>query len=305
MADATCISMILLWRKLLEKTASDSPLAFPDFDGKEVTHLERKIDAAARGLGHRLPTATAFRKQVEIRNKRLSGAMRESVSRALSHSLMTAQQYYQAPTLSDIYGAYTIVQDIIAGARAGSPTKEQASGRGAGDESKEAGEERESAEPGEREGGKHGRELPKAGEVHAPCHRREGFTKPAPRANVEQDGGESGSRGSDGRERVGRERDGREKDGREHDGRERDGEEGVSTPRDLPGSSSPRPRQRKKGFTKRQCALLADHFSTHISTRSFPTTVECREFVAMYKAEFEDRSPKDIYDKCRNMAGRK
>ena len=54
---------------------------------------------AARGLGHTLPTATAFRKQVEIRNKRLSGAMRESVSRALSHSLMTAQQYYQAPVV--------------------------------------------------------------------------------------------------------------------------------------------------------------------------------------------------------------
>ena len=40
MADATSVTIILLWRRLLEKTASDSPLAFPNFDGKEVTHLE-------------------------------------------------------------------------------------------------------------------------------------------------------------------------------------------------------------------------------------------------------------------------
>ena len=98
---------------------------------------------------------------------------------------------------------------------------------------------------------------------------------------------------------------GRERDGREHDSGERDGEEKVSMPRDVPGPSSTRPRQRKKGFTERQYGLLADHFSTHISTKIFPTTGECQEFVTMYKAEFEDRSPKDIYDKCRNMAGRK
>ena len=264
--------MMLLWVKLLQKTAPDSPLAFPDFDGKEVTHLERKIDGAARGLGHRLPTATAFRKQVEIRNKRLGGAMRESVSRALSHSLMTAQQYYQAPTLSDIYGAYTIVQDIIAGARAGSPAKEHVSGREAGEEREEAGEEREGAEPEQREGGKHGRKVPKASEVR-----------------------ESGSREKSG---------GRENDGRAHDSRERDGVEKGSTPREAP-SPSPRPRQKKKGFTERQCALLADHFDTQISTKNFPTTVECREFITMYGEEFPDRSPKDIYDKCRNIAGRR
>ena len=124
-ADATSITMILLWLKLLGKTAPNNPLAFPDSDGKEVKHLERKIDTAAKVLGYRLPTATAFRKQVEIRNKRLSGPMRESESRSLSHSLTTAQQYYQASTMSDVHGVYTIAQDIIAGARASSPVKKE------------------------------------------------------------------------------------------------------------------------------------------------------------------------------------
>lgn len=50
--------------------------------------------------------------------------MREADSLALSHSLGIAQQYYQAPTMSNTYSAYSIMQDIICGARAASPTKE-------------------------------------------------------------------------------------------------------------------------------------------------------------------------------------
>ena len=57
MADATSITMGLLWSKLLEKNFSDNPLTFP---GLEVKHLERKIDAVAKVLGHGLPTVTTF-----------------------------------------------------------------------------------------------------------------------------------------------------------------------------------------------------------------------------------------------------
>ena len=71
----------------------DLPLAFLDFDGQQVSHLERKIEVATRPLGHSLPTATAFRKELEIRNKWQEGPTREAVSRALSHSLSTALQY--------------------------------------------------------------------------------------------------------------------------------------------------------------------------------------------------------------------
>ena len=80
-ADATTIKMLLLWTKLM---SLDLPLAFPDFDGQQVSHLERKIEVATRPLGHSLPTARAFRKELQIRNKRQEGPMREAVSRALS-----------------------------------------------------------------------------------------------------------------------------------------------------------------------------------------------------------------------------
>ena len=142
----------------------------------------------------------------------------------------------------------------------------------------------ESAEPKQRDGGTHG---PKAGKVRVPHHGREGPTKPAP----ENDGRKEEDRGN----------------GSEvHDGSEKnDCREKASTSREIPGPTPPRPRQKKKGFTDRQCTMLADYFTTQISTRSFPTTVECREFMAVYKTEFQDRSPKDIYDKCRNLAGRK
>ena len=51
-----------------------------------------------------------------------------------------------------------------------------------------------------------GETRPKAGEVHSLHHRREGFTKLALRVNVEQDGGENGGRGNDGREHDSSER---------------------------------------------------------------------------------------------------
>ena len=72
---------------------------------------------AAKTLGHFLPTPGTFRKEFEIRNKRQEGPVREAVSRALSHSLATAQQCYQAPTMSDTYMAYGAMQDIITGTR--------------------------------------------------------------------------------------------------------------------------------------------------------------------------------------------
>ena len=38
-------------------------LAFPDFRGK---HLDRKVEMAAKTLGHNLPTPTDFHKELEI-----------------------------------------------------------------------------------------------------------------------------------------------------------------------------------------------------------------------------------------------
>jgi len=93
-ADVTSVEMMLLWVKVVERMVPTSHLAFPDLDGSELVHLERKITSASSTLGHSLPTATRFRKSLEIHNKRLNGPLNDAVSRALTHSVSTAHQYY-------------------------------------------------------------------------------------------------------------------------------------------------------------------------------------------------------------------
>ena len=117
-ADETAICMIKLWLKVLAQVHPDCELAFPDFQGQRPQHIERRVDSAAKILGHSLLTATSLRKVIEIFNKRLEGPSREAVSRALSHSLNTAQRYYQAPTLRDAYSAYEMMQGIMGGTQA-------------------------------------------------------------------------------------------------------------------------------------------------------------------------------------------
>ena len=85
---------------------------------------------SAKLLGHDLPTATEFRKQLEIRNKRLDGPRREAVSRSLSHSLGTAAQYYQAPTQRDTLATFRTIRSLIDGREGHSPTpKDSGSGQ--------------------------------------------------------------------------------------------------------------------------------------------------------------------------------
>lgn len=43
------------------------------------------------------------------------------------------------------------------------------------------------------------------------------------------------------------------------------------------------------------------YFTGHVSTRQFLTMAECREFLELYQ---QRRTPKDLYDKCGNLAGR-
>ena len=120
-ADSTGVKMLLLWQRVLRHVFPQSKLAFSDFNGEAMTHLEHRIQQAAEAVGHSLPTATMFRKQMEICNKRQEGPTREAVSRALSHSLSTAQVYYQAPTLADTYSTYRAIRKMIAGETATSP----------------------------------------------------------------------------------------------------------------------------------------------------------------------------------------
>lgn len=58
---------------------------------------------------------------------------------------------------------------------------------------------------------------------------------------------------------------------------------------------------KRKPFSRADEELIANFFRQHISRRQFPTIAESREFLELYPM---DRTPKDIYDKCRNIAGR-
>ena len=53
-------------------------------------------------------------------------------------------------------------------------------------------------------------------------------------------------------------------------------------------------RKKKKRYSKGQTELLEKYFSQHIAERSFPTSMECRDFMQLYKSQFEGRTAKDI-----------
>lgn len=89
----------------------------------------------------------------------------------------------------------------------------------------------------------------------------------------------------------------RSKKGKE---RARPREESESQGRDEEWLPSPK----KRRFSEQQCDLICDYFGPHISRKRFPTAMECQEFKELYSSQFEDRTAKDIYDKCRNIAGR-
>lgn len=102
-----------------------------------------------------------------------------------------------------------------------------------------------------------------------------------------------------------RERDEEEKEGQQ----ERRESEEMDTLRGTKGKTSAQqgapqksPRKRK-GFSRKDEDLVADFFAQNIAERRFPTADECRDFIKMYP-QFSERRPKDIYDKCRNLAGR-
>ena len=107
-----------------------------------------------------------------------------------------------------------------------------------------------------------------------------------------------------------RERDEEEKEGQqERRESDKEGEQEMDTKgkrrwsaqqKETPPQKSPR---KRKGFSRKDEDLVADFFAQNIAKRRFPTADECRDFIKMYP-QFSERKPKDIYDKCRNLAGR-
>ena len=87
---ANRIEMLLLWHRVVTQLLPNTQYAFPSLDRIQMKHSERRVSLAAQTLGYCLPNITAFRKVVEIRNKRLEESVWQAVSGALSHSSATA-----------------------------------------------------------------------------------------------------------------------------------------------------------------------------------------------------------------------
>ena len=94
----------------------------------------------------------------------------------------------------------------------------------------------------------------------------------------------------------------------EEESAEMNGDEGrwgkkrkQQSPESGPSSKRVAPTPKRKAFKKEEEESIANFFSQHIKRRQFPTAVEAKEFLDLFPM---NRSPKDIYDKCRNLAGR-
>ena len=337
-ADATSIKMMRMWMKVAERAVPGSHLAFASLDGSELQHLERKVNAAAKVLGHNLPTATKFRKHLEIQNK---GPAKDAISRALAHSLATAKQYYQAPTRSDTYKAYRLIEGIIEGTRAASPPQEGVkSGKEGGPrgKSKRMAQQRgEGLNSSESEGdemvtGRKGKGKRKGRPVE---RERWGewkgekiYTSESEQEEAAQRKREKGKgRATEIEERRVRrewksekhhlsefqedeymmetERRGKRR-GRtveEKERRMRGEREELDWSESEEGTSiSMSPQVKRQKFTERQTDLISDYFHSEISNKRYPSSRECRDFLSIYAGEFLGRTSKDIYDKCRNLA---
>lgn len=296
-ADSTTVKMLLLWTKVLNRMSfSASTLAFPDFEGNVMKHPERKMITAASLLGHTLPLPTAFRKELETRNKRQEGPLREAVSRALAHSLSTAQQYYQAPTISDAYMAYRAMQDIITGTRGLSPPAGVLQKKEVPAQEEEQKEREEWGAENRGAKGKGKRKRTTTGEEE------EGVPQKGKRKRTSGEEEEGVSRkGKRKRTMTGEEEEGVPQKGKRKRTTSDEEEKGLLQKQSA--TSRPTSPRKRKGFTPRQENVIATYFAQHIEKRDFPTSVECRDFIKVYP-EFASRKPKDIYDKCRNLAGR-
>ena len=121
-ADKRVRPALALWERFVKSTFQ-TEVAFPSYRGGEASHIERVMEAAAKTVGHSLPTATTFRKAIEVRNKRLPDPLREAVSRDLCHPSGTAEAYYRASSTRDIVQTYKRIGAIIEGMLGGSPDK--------------------------------------------------------------------------------------------------------------------------------------------------------------------------------------
>ena len=264
------------------------------------------MERAAKALGHDLPRATAFRKELEIRNKRLEGPTREAVSRSLSHSIGTAALYYQALSVSDSVATYKAIQSLIDGREGRSP--EQEGGRAGCSPKNELGNRRQTPRPGR---------SPSPTPTPPDCStsarsRAQRSRSPASPRRLLQSGPSSlrqdlPKRASPGHRSGATNPDHSEPPGPPYDDRSRSRSRSHMVPKATPKATpvGPSPRvtpHRRKRFSEQENQNVMTYFDSHIKKREYPSLGECREFLETFG--MSDRTAKNIQDKCRNLAGR-
>lgn len=304
MADETSIQMLLMWERVLDVVVPEADLAFPNMSGEQVTNLDRKIKCAT--TGYNLPTATDLRKEVEIQNKRLQGPLREAVSRALSHSQATAQQYYQAPSERDIIQTYDVISNIISGkkGRDVGETNDDRKGK------KRIVDEKQTEERGDVKGkGKGKKRVTEEDDVEEQEKKEREVRKGKKRVAFQDSSDEEESEGGEAKEKSWMMQTSR----REVKGKgkkrvvmqilgDEEESEGGEAQQESWRAKQTSTRKRKK-FSEEDERNIKDYFQMHIANSCYPTMEECRQFLKMYPIPL--RSDKDIYDKCRNIVGRR
>ena len=83
------LKMLAVWEEVRSKVAPDSPYLFPDFKGRQISHLTRVVATYAEARDIALPTSEVVRTTVELQTKKMAAPVQEAVSRSLSHSEAT------------------------------------------------------------------------------------------------------------------------------------------------------------------------------------------------------------------------
>ena len=107
------LKMLAVWEDVRSKVAPDSPYLFPDFKGRQITHLTRVVSTYAEARDIVLPTSQEVRTTVELQTKKMPAPVQEAVSRSLSHSQATVLKHYRANDKESCHLAYETIQQIV------------------------------------------------------------------------------------------------------------------------------------------------------------------------------------------------
>ena len=125
------LKMLAVWEEVRSKVAPDSPYLFPDFKGRQISHLIRVVATYAEARDIALPTSQVVRTTVELHTKKMAAPVQEAVSRSLSHSQATVLKHYRANDKQSGHLAYEAIQEIVSSKTGDQETAEEPGTSGA------------------------------------------------------------------------------------------------------------------------------------------------------------------------------